>query len=315
MVPVLLLLLGFVLLIKGADFFVDGSSAIAKTFQVPPVIIGLTIVALGTSAPEAAVSIQAAVNHNNAISVSNVIGSNIFNLLMVIGCCAVLRRLQVNKSIIKRDFPFCIIITALTVCFLWNHALSRLEGLLLLLLFIAYLTVIVIAAIKNKETAEDSIKSLPVWLSLIYIACGLVGIVWGGDLVVDNASRIAERLGMSSTLIGLTIVALGTSLPELVTSVVACSKGSGDLAIGNVIGSNICNVLFVLAASASISPMKGLETDSLIDSAFCLGVTVLMYLMCFRKKQFSRLQGAVCIVIYVAYTAYILLRNYNLLPF
>lgn len=315
MVPVLLLLLGFALLIKGADFFVDGSSAIAKTFRVPPVIIGLTIVALGTSAPEAAVSIQAAVNHDNAISVSNVIGSNIFNLLMVVGCCAVLKRMKVDKSIIKRDFPFCILVTALTVCFLWNHTLSRLEGLLLLLLFFAYLTVIVIAAIKNKETAEDSIKSLPVWLSLVYIAFGLVGIVWGGDLVVDNASLIAKRLGMSSTLIGLTIVALGTSLPELVTSVVACSKGSGDLAIGNVIGSNICNILFVLAASASISPMKEIETESLIDSAFCLGVTVLMYLMCFRKKQFSRVQGAACIVIYVAYTAYILLRNYHLLPF
>lgn len=315
MVPVLLLLLGFVFLIKGADFFVDGSSAIAKAFKIPPVIIGLTIVALGTSAPEAAVSIQAALNQNNAISVSNVIGSNLFNLLMVIGCCAVLKKMNVDKSIIRRDFPLCILATALTVLFLWDHTLSRAEGLILLLLFFAYLTVIVIAAVKNKETGEDSIKSLPIWLSLIYIALGLAGIVWGGDLVVDNASRIAERLGMSSTLIGLTIVALGTSLPELVTSLVASAKGSSDLAIGNVIGSNICNILFVLAASASISPMKGISADSLIDGAVCLGVTVLMYLMCFRKKRFSRAQGAVCIVIYLAYTAYILLRNYNLLPF
>lgn len=317
MVTVLLLLLGFILLIKGADFFVDGSSSIARKFNIPPVIIGLTIVALGTSAPEAAVSIQAAMKGDNAIAVSNVIGSNMFNLLMVVGCCSAIKLMHVDKSVIRRDYPFCILITALMLFMMSDRGISRGEGLILLGCFALYLVVIVIAAIKNKETVSEggNIKVLPLWLSIIYILGGLVGIVYGGDMVVENATKIALKLGMSSTLVGLTIVALGTSLPELVTSMVACKKGSADMAIGNVIGSNVCNILFVLASSASISPLKNIAKESLIDASICLGVTVLMYCMCFPKKRFSRAAGLTCILIYAVYTAYIIMRNYNMLPF
>lgn len=317
MIPVLLLFLGFLLLIKGADFFVEGSSAVARAFKIPPVIIGLTIVALGTSAPEAAVSIRAAMTGNNAIAVSNVIGSNIFNLLMVVGCCSAIKLMHVDKSVIKRDYPVCILITALMFVMLLDRSLTRTEGLILLLCFILYLTVIVLAALRNKTTADEDaeIKQIPMWLSLIYIVGGLIGIVYGGDMVVENATKIALKLGMSNTLAGLTIVALGTSLPELVTSMVACKKGSADIAIGNVVGSNLCNILFVLASSAAISPLKNIETESLIDAGICLGVTALMFLMCLPKKQFSRRAGITCILIYVIYTAYIIMRNYNLLPF
>ncbi len=315
MLSVLLLLVGFILLIKGADFFVDGSSAIAKTFRVPPVIIGLTIVAIGTSAPEAAVSISAAINKNNAIAISNVIGSNIFNLLIVVGVCAAIKVMNVNKSILKRDFPLTIAISGLMLLQILDGTYSRMDAILLLVLLVAYLVIIIMSALRNKEDADEEIKTLPVWKSLIYIVGGVAAIVFGGDLVVDSASEIAGKLGMSQTLIGLTIVAMGTSLPELVTSVVACKKGSSDLAIGNVIGSNLFNILFVIGASAAITPMKGISTESVIDMIICVVVTALMYLMCFRSGKFGKKQGIFCVVLYVIYTAYIIARNYGLLPF
>ncbi len=315
MLSILLLLIGFVLLIKGADFFVDGSSAIAKTFRVPPVIIGLTIVAIGTSAPEAAVSIAAAVKGDNAIAISNVIGSNMFNLLIVVGVCSAIKTMNVNKSIIKRDFPIIVFVSVLMLVQITDGTYSRTDALLLLVLFVTYLVLVILSALRNKEESAEEIKTLPVWKSLIFIVGGVAAIVFGGDLVVDSASKIALSIGMSQTLVGLTIVAMGTSLPELVTSIVACRKGSSDLAIGNVMGSNLFNILFVIGSSAAITPMKGISKESVIDMSICVGVTALMYLMCFRSAKFHRRQGIFCVILYAIYTAYIIARNYNLLPF
>ncbi len=310
-VNILLLLVGFILLIKGADFFVEGASSISKKCNIPPVIIGLTVVAMGTSCPEAAVSIQAAINKSNAIAISNVSGSNLFNILVVIGACALFNTVLVQKDIIKRDYPVCIAVTLLTLVFLFDKTISRIEGLILVAIFISYVIAMVVSALKAKESVEDDIKEYSVILSIIFILGGLVAIVIGGDLVVDYASKIAKGFGMSQTLVGLTIVAMGTSLPELVTSVTAIRKGVVDLAVGNVIGSNIFNLVFVLGISSAISPINGLDIEAVIDFAFTAFVTALSYIMCIKSKSFNKSKGIVLIAIYALYTAYIIARNYG----
>ena len=310
-VNILLLLVGFVLLIKGADFFVDGASSISKKCNIPPVIIGLTVVAMGTSCPEAAVSIQAAINKSNAIAISNVSGSNLFNILVVIGACALFNTVLVQKDIIKRDYPVCIAVTLLTLVFLFDKTISRVEGLILVAIFLGYVIAMVVSALKSKESVEDDIKEYSVILSIVFILGGLVAIVIGGDLVVDYASKIAKGFGMSQTLVGLTIVAMGTSLPELVTSVTAIKKGVVDLAVGNVIGSNIFNLVFVLGISAAISPINGLDAEAVIDFAFTAFVAILSYIMCIKSKTFNKSKGIVLITIYVLYTVYIIARNYG----
>ena len=249
------LVVGFVLLIKGADFFVDGSSSLARLLRVPSVIIGLTIVAMGTSAPEASVSMSAALSGSNEIALSNVIGSNIFNGLVVVGVCAFMAAFSTNKDILKRDLPLNILITFILCIMLANGVLSRLEGILLLIGMTAYLISMVISALKNRQDEENGkVLSLP--KSLLYIAGGLIAVIAGGNLVVDNACIIAESFGVSQNFIGLTIIAVGTSLPELVTSIVATRKGDSGLALGNAIGSNIFNILFILGMSAAISPLR-----------------------------------------------------------
>lgn len=310
---ILLLLLGFVLLIKGADFFVDGASSISKKLKIPPVIIGLTVVALGTSCPEAAVSIQAAIAHSNAIAVSNVAGSNIFNVLVVIGVCTLFASIPVQKDLIRRDFPICILLSVMTFIFVLDKNVSRIEGIILTGCFIAYVLIMVISALKNKSESEDDIKEYSLVLSIIFLVGGIIAIVYGGDMVVDYASRIARALGMSDTLVGLTIVALGTSLPELVTSVVAIKKGIVDLAVGNVVGSNIFNLVFVLGSSAMISPITGLTGDVIADFLVVLASIVIAYIFCVKSKSFSRPKGVVLILSYVLYTAYIICRNYGFL--
>lgn len=312
MLNVLLLLVGFVLLIKGADFFVDGASSISKKLNIPPVIIGLTVVALGTSCPEAAVSIQAALAKSNAIAVSNVAGSNIFNILVVIGVCALFAKIPVQKDIIKRDFPICIGLSIMALVFVFDKEVSRIEGLIFVGCFLLYVIMMVMSALKNKESGSDDIKEYSVLVSLIFLAGGIVAIVFGGDMVVEYASKIAKSLGMSDTLVGLTIVALGTSLPELVTSVVAIRKGVVDLAVGNVVGSNIYNFVFVLGSSASISAITGLTTDVIVDFSVVLAAAVIAYLLCLNKdKSFKKPAGALLVVMYIAYTAFIICRNYG----
>ena len=303
----LLLILGFVLLVKGADFFVEGSSSVAKMFKIPSVVVGLTIVAMGTSAPEAAVSVTASLAGNNDIALSNVIGSNIFNLLVVIGACAVIKGVDTPTDILRRDLPTNIGATALLLLFISNRAISRIEGIVLLLCMIVYLIIVVKHALKNKTQDEEEGKVLSPILSAIYIIGGLCAIVIGGDLVVDNASLIAVTFGLSETLVGLTIVAMGTSLPELVTSIVATRKGETGLALGNAVGSCLFNVLFILGISATLSPING-SVEALIDTAILLATTVISYFFARSDAKTLRKEGIVCLVLYAAYMIYAVIR-------
>ena len=302
----LLLLIGFVLLIKGADFFVEGSSSLARILKVPSVIIGLTIVAMGTSAPEASVSINAAISGSNDIAISNIVGSNIFNGLVVVGVCAFMAGFATNQDILKRDMPLNIIITAI-LCFMFiDGKLSRIEGIILLIGMAAYITCMIISALKNREDSGDC-KPMPLPKSLIYIAGGLIAVIFGGNLVVDKTYIIAANFGVSQNFIGLTIVAIGTSLPELVTSIVATRKGDSGLALGNAIGSNIFNILFILGMSATIQPLNVLP-ESLIDCVILLASGIILFLFAFTRKTMSRWEGAVCILAYVGYTGYLFVR-------
>ena len=301
-----LLLVGFVLLIKGADFFVEGSSSLARILRIPSVIIGLTIVAMGTSAPEASVSINAALAGSNDIAISNVVGSNIFNGLVVVGVCAVLAAFQTNKDILKRDMPLNIFVSAILCLMFLDGKLSRTEGILLLASMVLYLCFMIRSALKNREPGAD-IQTLSLPVSLLYIVGGLVAVIFGGDLVVDKACIIARSWGVSQNFIGLTIIAVGTSLPELVTSIVATRKGDSSLALGNAIGSNLFNILFILGMSSVISPLHVLD-ESVIDCLLLTVSAVILYLFARSKKKMTRLEGAICILLYISYTAYLLIR-------
>lgn len=303
----LMLVVGFVLLIKGADFFVDGSSSIARLLKIPSVVIGLTIVAMGTSAPEAAVSITAGLAGNNDIAISNIIGSNIFNLLMVVGLCAVLRGVTTDKDILRRDLPVNIGISILLLIFLLDLEITRIEAALLLVLFTAYMIVVVEQGLKNRTEEQKEENSLSPGVSVIYIAGGLAAIIAGGNLVVDNASKIAETFGLSQNLIGLTIVAVGTSLPELVTSVIATRKGECGLALGNAVGSCVFNILFILGISGVLSPMKA-SGESLADISVLAVSAVLMLIFGKSRGRTSRIEGAVCMMIYAGYMVYAVVR-------
>ena len=302
----LLLLIGFVLLIKGADLFVDGSSSIAGILKVPSVIIGLTIVAMGTSAPEAAVSINAGLAGNSDISLGNIVGSNIFNLLVVIGACAVIFPAASNEDILKRDLWWNIGVSALLFVLIMNGSISRGEGLLLLAIFIFYLGLMVRSALKNRveETPQDV---LPLWKSLIFVVIGLAAVVFGGDMVVDNASMIAKAWGMSDTLVGLTIVAIGTSLPELVTSIMASKKGDSGIALGNAVGSCLFNILFILGMAATLTPINAVP-ELIIDAAILIAVTILIFIVAKTDKKTNRVEGIICVAAYILYTAYIIMR-------
>lgn len=302
----LLLLIGFVLLIKGADFFVDGSSSLARIMKVPSVIIGLTIVAMGTSAPEASVSINAALAGSNDIAISNVIGSNLFNGLVVVGVCAFMAGFKTNPEILKRDMPLNIIVTAILCIMLLDRHINHIEGIILLISMAVYIAAMVISALKNRETADEcKILSLP--KSLIFIIGGLIAVIFGGTLVVDNACLIAKDFGVSENFIGLTIIAIGTSLPELVTSITATRKGDSGLALGNAIGSNLFNILFILGMSATICPLNVLS-ESIIDCIILLVSAVILYVFARTKKTMNRWEGIVCVFLYVGYTAYLLIR-------
>lgn len=301
------LLVGFVLLIKGADIFVEGSSSLAKLLRVPTVIIGLTIVAMGTSAPEAAVSITAGLSGNNDIALGNVIGSNIFNLLVVVGVCALIKRFEPDKSIMKRDFGVSILAVVLLFALMLDRNLSRVEGLILLAGMTLYLIAAVWEAVHSRVESDEVIHTLSPLVSLLYIAGGIAAVVFGGDMVVDNASLIAAKFGLSQNLIGLTIVAIGTSLPELVTSIVAAKKGESGLALGNVIGSNIFNILFILGVSAGLHAITA-SAESRIDVIVLIIMSTAMFLGCKLKGSMGRMGGIVSIAAYVIYAVYIIMR-------
>ncbi len=308
-IQVVLLIVGFVLLIKGSDFFVDGSSNIASILKIPTLIVGLTIVALGTSAPEAAVSITSSLSGSNALAVSNVIGSNLFNMLMIIGLCALLNELKIGRDVLNKDMPFLVIITLLLSAFVligWN--LSRIEGIILLAVMVAYIFYLVYSAKHSKESEIIDKPKMGIGKSIIYIVGGVIGIIIGARLVVDSASYIAIAFGMSETLVGLTIVAIGTSLPELVTSLTALKKDENQLVIGNVIGSNIFNLLFVLGASSAISPIL-INPNMWVDIALLVGITILCLIFGKTQNKFDKKEGVILLALFVGYMAFAILRN------
>ena len=310
MLKYILLVGGFFLLIKGADLFVDGSSAAAKMLKVSPLIIGMTIVAMGTSLPETSGSVSAAIAGKNELAISNVVGSNIFNLMVVCGMCALLCPLKIDGVSLKRDFPFSIAIAGLLMLIGWlDHSVGHIDGIILLLLFTVFLIFMVRTAKKQSENAEeDDFKVMPVWKLILFIIIGMAAIGVGGKMVVSGASDIARRFGMSDNLIGMTVVALGTSLPELVTSVVAAKKNEVDMALGNVIGSNIFNILLVLGVASAIHPVA-FTMANLTDTAVLIAMSGLVLLFCIRKKQLVRWHGLIMLLIYTGYTAYIINRN------
>ena len=322
--PYVLLVVGFVCLIKGADLFVDGSSNVAKLLKVPSIIIGLTVVAFGTSMPEASVSISSALAGANELAVSNVVGSNIFNLLVVLGASALILPVCVQKDSVKKEIPFSLLCTvALLVTLILGkneggYTIGWIAGLVLLALFAFYMYWQISAALKARKSGAieeevDDGKKISVWKSLIFIVIGIAAIILGGNWVVNGATSIAYKLGMSETLVGMTIVAVGTSLPELVTSMVAAKKGESDIALGNVIGSNIFNIIFILGFSALLSPIT-VGMEAIIDTVFAIIVTVVGLVFSATKLKFQRWEGAVFVVTYVAYLAYMILRAYELLP-
>ena len=308
------LVIGFLLLVKGADCFVDGASSVAKKFRIPAFVIGLTIVAFGTSAPELAVSITAAMKGSNDIAIGNVVGSNIFNTLVVLGASAAITPIAVDKGMIKRDYPLSIFaavllgVLAMDTIFFKADAMSlgRLDGIILLIAFAGFMVMTVKAGMEGR-TEEEEVEAMPMIKALIFIVLGLVGIVWGGDLSVEGAKEIARFFGLSEAIIGLTIVALGTSLPELVTSIIAAKKGESDIAVGNVIGSNIFNIFLILGVSSTILPMN-VSNTYLYDIAMLVAVMVLTYLPIAKTKKVTRSMGIIMILVYVAYTVYLIMR-------
>lgn len=310
MLAVIALLVGFVFLVKGADFFVEGSSSVAKRFKVPSIIIGLTIVAMGTSLPEAAVSISASLQGANSLAISNAIGSNIFNMMVVIGVCALLTPVTVEKVTLKRDFPFSVICALLLLGFgVWGMSVGRLEGAALLVVFAAFIATMIFSALKASKNGsdEEEIVVLPMFKSIIFIICGAAGIALGGDVVVESSRNIALALGMSETLVGLTIVSIGTSLPELVTSFVAAKKGEVDMALGNAIGSNVFNILFVLGMAATISPIAFIQ-ENIIDIVILCVLSLIVWVMAWTKKKLNKAEGAIMVLLYAVYVVYIIIR-------
>lgn len=301
---VLLLVLGFAMLAKGADVFVDGAAGIAAKMKIPQLVIGLTIVAMGTSAPEAAVSITAAFNKNADITIGNVVGSNILNVLIILGLASVIIPIAVAKSTVRVDIPFTIAVTSLLLVLGLDGEISRIEGIIFIALIVGYMTYLIFMAKKNKDDGEE-IKDISVPKALIFTVIGLAVIILGSRFTVNAATRIAEAIGLSERFIGLTIVALGTSLPELFTSVTAARKGNADIAIGNIIGSNIFNILFVVGLSAIIIPVP-FTANFIFDTVVAI-VSVLLLLVFSLKGKLQRWAGAVLLTGYAAYFVKILL--------
>ena len=321
---ILLLAVGFAFLVKGADFFVEGSSSIAKKLKVPPIIIGLTIVAMGTSLPETAVSVTASLVQNNELAVSNVVGSNIFNLMFVIGVCSILTPIMVQKATVVRDIPLslgcALFLLVLGISGLGDKTgmtLGHADGVIFLIVFAGYIFTMVRSAMKARAAGQkveiegveecDNMKELSYGKSILFLIVGAAAIAFGGDLTVDTASRIAIERGMSQTLVGLTIVSIGTSLPELVTSVVAARKNEVDMAVGNAVGSNIFNILMVLGISSAISPVA-LIRENIIDIVLLMVFSVMVWIFAGTRKKIERKEGIIMVVVYLVYCAYIIAR-------
>ena len=302
-----LLILGFVMLVKGADWFVEGASGVASKFGIPQLVIGLTIVAMGTSAPEAAVSITAALNGSAGLTIGNVLGSNILNVFIILGLTALIVPVAVQKSTLKIEMPFMIFVSLILIGLGYTkNVITRVEGGILWGLFIVYMAYLLWMAKKGKEEVEEEHAQKKIWLLLVMTVLGAVLIVLGSDFVVDSASKIAKTFGMSERFIGLTIVAFGTSLPELVTSVTAATKGKADIAIGNIVGSNIFNILFVVGTTALITPVAYVSSF-LVDGFVSVAAGVLLLLGVIRKMELRRPVGIIMLLSYVGYFIYLIM--------
>lgn len=318
---VILLVVGFVLLVKGADAFVEGCSSIAKRYHVPSLIIGMTIVAMGTSLPETAVSITASATGNNSLAISNAVGSNIFNLMVVVGACTLFTSVAVQKSTLKLDFPISIACAALLLILgAIGSSLGRVDGIMLIILFGIFLLYMIRSAMASRNNNTDfnpedaavlseaeEIQVMSMGKSILYIILGGIAIALGGDWVVDGTCAVAAAFGLSQTLIGLTIVAMGTSLPELATSVVAAKRGEVDMALGNVIGSNIFNILMVLGIAATASPVAFI-TENMIDIAVLIIFSILAWVLAWTKQELNKKEGISMLILYGAYMVYICMR-------
>lgn len=317
---IFILVAGFAFLVKGADFFVDGASSIAKALKIPAVVIGLTIVSFGTSLPELAVSVTSAIENAEGIAIGNVIGSNIVNLMLVAGCAAAISPMKMEKSLMKKDFPFSILITAALFVMLADkffspdaqqNIISRADGIILLLFFVIFMYSTVSYSLSGQnaesEQTENPEEKSSLAKSILATILGLAGVIIGGQMVVKSATFIAKAAGMSDTLIGLTVVAFGTSLPELVTSVIAARKGENEIAMGNVIGSNIFNILFILGVSAAIRPLN-VDPACIYDTIILIFLSALVWLMARPKFQLGRACGIIMILLYAAYDVFVFLR-------
>lgn len=308
-VQILFLIIGFVFLMKGADWFVDGASALAGRLGIPQIVIGLTIVAFGTSAPEAAVSITAALNKSADLAISNVVGSNILNVLLILGVASIITPLAIKKNTFRYEIPFVAIITLLLLGLgLWGHDISRIDGIIFLILMCAFMVYLIFVAKSEKKSSgeETPVKQMKIWKMIIFILVGGAGIIFGSQITVNSATEIARHFGMSERLIGLTIIAFGTSLPELITSVIAAIKKNADLAIGNVVGSNIFNILFVLGLTAVITPIN-YANAFIVDNIMALVATILLFVCVLKNKKLGRICGIIMLLSYAAYFVFFLI--------
>lgn len=307
LLQLILLIVGFVMLIKGADWFVEGAAGIARKFGIPQLVVGLTIVAMGTSAPEAAVSITAALKGNAGISIGNVVGSNIMNVFVILGVTAAIIAIAIQESTIKYEIPYLIFISVAFLAMGYTGgSISRLEGVILWAFFIIYLVYLFRLTKKGSDSEEEEENRSPLFLLLSGVV-GAIIIVWGSNITVDSATAIAKMIGLSESFIGLTIVALGTSLPELVTSVTAAKKGNADIAIGNIVGSNIFNILFVIGTTALIIPVP-FAANFLIDSAIAIFAAILLWICVLKTKKLTRMSGIIMLLCYGAYFVYLLMQ-------
>lgn len=310
-VHILILIVGFALLMKGADLFVDGSSALADKLGVPQIVIGLTIVAFGTSAPEAAISITAGIKGSADLAVSNILGSNVLNILLILGIASIITPLAIQKNTLKYEIPFVAVITLLLLFLGYSDLkLSRIDGIIFLVLMALFMVYLVLIAKKSSPAPEDEapVKKMPAWQMILFILLGGAGIIWGSQLTVDSATAIAKFFGMEERLIGLTIVAFGTSLPELITSVTAAIKKNADIAIGNIVGSNIFNILFVLGVTATITPVKYIS-DFLTDNIMAIVAAVMLFISIIlnKNKKLTRTAGIIMLITYAAYFVFFLI--------
>ena len=316
LICILALVVGLVLLIKGADFFVSSASTLAKKLGVSSLVIGLTVVSIGTSLPEASVSISSAIKGSSGLSIGNVVGSNIFNILVVLGCSCIFAPIIVDKGLKKRDLPILIgtglLLLIFTLLFskTGNYDILRFEAIILLVLFVGYIILTILTTPKEEETEEEKPK-MKTWLCLIIIVVSGFAIACGGEFVTFGASELAMKMGADEILVGLTIVAVGTSLPELVTSIMAAKKKENAIAVGNAVGSSIFNILFILGAAATISPYYNVDPNAIYDIIIMLAIFIVTTILVFTlKKGLGRTVGITFVTLYVLYLVYIVLRNY-----